>query len=109
MLQVFEASVALPRLRLLPQTKRLAADVDLTLQDRLLGGRWQGRLDFDAALRWEATDQMLRLTQVHVRGFSLVAGAAPRTATELQRRGVAPGAITAQERAVEIRFVPSVR
>ena len=68
-----------------------------------------GRLDFDAALRWEATDQMLRLTQVHVRGFSLVAGAAPRTATELQRRGVAPGAITAQERAVEIRFVPSVR
>jgi hypothetical protein len=135
-LEVFEASVALPRLRLLPQVNRLAADVDLTLQDRLLGGLWQGRLDFDAALRWEAADQTLRLSQVRVRDFSLQAGgAAPRTgaerlgaalaervledlqlyrlpaerAAELQRRGVTPGAIVVQERAIEIRFVPSAR
>ena len=135
-LEVFEASVALPRLRLLPQFNRLAADVDLTLQDRLLGGRWQGHLDFDAALRWEATDQTLRLSQVRVRDFKLMAGGAtPRPgaerlgaalaervledlqlyrlpaerAAELQRRGVAPGAIVVQAQAVEIRFVPSER
>ena len=135
-LEVFEASVALPRLRLLPQLNRLAADVDLTLQDRVLGGRWQGRLDFDAGLRWEAADQTLRLNQVRVRDFSLLAGgAAPRTgaerlgaalaervledlplyrlpaerAAELQRRGLVPGAIVVQERAVEIRFVTSAR
>jgi hypothetical protein len=135
-LEVFEASVALPRLRLLPLVNRLAADVQLTLQDRVLGGRWQGRLDFDAALRWEAADQTLRLNQVRVRDFSLQAGgAAPRTgaerlgaalaervledlqlyrrpaerAAELQRRGLTPGTIIVQEQAVEIRFMPSAR
>jgi hypothetical protein len=135
-LEVFEVSVQVPRLRMLPQVNRLGADLDLTLHDRVLGGRWQGRLDFDAGLRWEAADQTLRFSQVRVRDFTLLAGgSAPRTgaerlgaavaeralqdlpvyrlpaerAAELQRQGVAPGAIVVQERTVEIRFVTSPR
>lgn len=133
LLEVFEASVSAPRLRLLPERNRLAVVLDIALRDRVLGGNWQGRLDFDAALRWDAADQSVRLDQVRVQDFVLAPGSSgPRTtverlglllaeraleglslyrlpperAAELQRRGLAPGAIAVTERGVEITFVP---
>lgn len=133
-LEVFDASVAPPRLRLLPERNRLAAQLDIGLRDRMFGGQWKGQLDFDTALRWEPADQTVRLAQVRVLDFKLVtAGALPRTAgeklgaavaervledfvlyrlpieraQELQRRGVKPGAVTVTSRGVEVTFAPA--
>mgnify|MGYP006943118771 CR=1 FL=1 len=134
LLEVFDATVAPPRLRLLPERNRLAAQLDIGLRDRLFGGQWTGQLDFDAALRWEHTDQTVRLAQVRVQDFRLITtGALPRTAgeklgaalaervledftlyrlpaeraQELQRRGVTPSAVTVTSRGVEITFAPA--
>ena len=111
--------------RLFPLQRRLLEVVEASV--------WQGRLDFDAALRWDAADQSVRLDQVRVQDFVLAPGSSgPRTtverlglllaeraleglsryrlpperAAELQRRGLAPGAIAVTERGVEITFVP---
>lgn len=133
LLEVFDTTVAPPRLRLLPERNRLAAQLDIGLRDRMFGGQWKGQLDFDAALRWDHTDQTVRLAQVRVQDFRLVSsGALPRTAGEklaaalaervledftlyrlpaeraqdLQRLGVTPGAVTVTSRGVEITFAP---
>lgn len=135
LLEVFDASVAPARLHLLPERNRLAAQLDVGLRDRMFGGQWKGQLDFDAALRWERSDQTVRLTQVQVQDLRLVSsGALPRTAgeklgaaiaelvledfalyrlpteraLELQRRGLTPGAVTVTSRGVEITFAPAV-
>jgi hypothetical protein len=134
LLDVFDATVAPPRLRLVPERNRVAAQLDIGLRDRLFGGQWKGQLDFDAALRWEPNDQTVRLALVRVQDFKLVTtGALPRTAgeklgaalaervledftlyrlpaeraQEMQRRGVVPGAVTVTSRGVEITFAPA--
>ncbi len=134
LLEVFDATVAPPRLRLVPERNRVAAQLDIGLRDRLFGGQWKGQLDFDAALRWEPNDQTVRLALVRVQDFKLVTtGALPRTAgeklgaalaervledftlyrlpaeraQEMQRRGVVPGAVTVTSRGVEITFAPA--
>jgi hypothetical protein len=136
LLEVVDASMRAPALRLVPETNRLAAVVEVQAHDRLLGGSWQGLLSFDAALRWEPRDQSVRLTQVRVQDLALNPGqAATRSsverlgaalaervledislyrlsderAAELQRRGLMPGAVTVTSRGVEITFVPSTR
>jgi hypothetical protein len=135
LLEVFDATVAPPRLRLLPERNRLAAQLDIGLRDRVFGGQWNGLLDFDAALRWENSDQTVRLAQVRVQDFRLLnTGTLPRTggeklgaalaervledftlyrlpaerAQELQRRGLTPGAVMVTSRGVEITFAPTV-
>lgn len=66
MLEVLDVTMRSPQVRLLAERNRVAAVLDIAVHERLLGGRWSGRLDFDAALRWEAGDRTLRLHQVRV-------------------------------------------
>ena len=75
LLEVFDVSVSAPRVSLLPDRNRLAALLDLQARERILGSQWGGRLDFDSQLRWEASDQSLRLHQVRVQDLALGAGA----------------------------------
>lgn len=74
-LELLELELRLPSLRLLPEQNRLALTLALDGRDRLSTRSLQGALSFDTALRWEPSDQTLRLTQVRVQRLSL--GLAP--------------------------------
>jgi hypothetical protein len=135
-LEIFDVTLDAPRRQLVPERQRVAAALDLQARERLLAGTWQARLNFDAALRWQPSDQTLRLSEVRVQDLALAdpqgasRSAAERVAAalvelalddlavyrlpaerwlELQRRGVQPGAVDVTPRGVEITFVPLAR
>ena len=137
--EVFEVTVSAPQLKLLPENNRVATALEVVARDRLFGGQWRGRLALDSALRYEPSDQSVRLAQVRVQSFSLdVAGARdassgaqaqrlgallaervledftvyrvpPERAAQLLRAGVTPGAVTVNSRGVEITLAPITR
>ena len=135
LLEVLDVRVWAPRLRLLPAVNRLGMQLEVGARDRLFGGSWGGRLDFDAGLRFDSTDASLRLAQVRVLDFSLDAtGSAARSPAErlgatlvervlegfsvyrlpaeraesLRRAGLAPVALTVSAGGVEIALAPVV-
>lgn len=71
LLDVLDVMVSAPRLRLIPDRNRVATELNISTRDRLFGGRWQGRIALESALRYEASDQSLRLSQVRVQQFSV--------------------------------------
>ena len=78
---VLELEVLPPRLSLLPASNRIATDVDLNLvvsfdlgdrfQDRLMGGRYSGSFSFDFGVRFEPSDNTIRMTGARVNRISL--------------------------------------
>jgi Protein of unknown function (DUF1439) len=133
LLEVFDVTLPPPTITLLPDRDRVAAVVDVRVHERLLASEWQGRLAFDAALRWDAGDRTLRMDQVRVRDLALRnPDAASRTAAErvaavvaermldgtplyrmpadvaarLQRQGMMPGSIGVTAAGIEITLVP---
>jgi hypothetical protein len=133
LLDIFDATVNAPRIRLLPERNRLAAVVGVRVRNRLLALNWQGQLDFDAALRWDAGDQTVRLSQVRVQDLAfaepgalnrntverLGAALAERVlegsaiyrlpaerAAQLRAKGYVPGGVNVTPRGLEIGFVP---
>jgi len=133
LLEVFDVTAEVPRLQLLAERNRVVAEVPLRVRERLLSGRWQGRLRFEAALRWEPADQTVRLAQVQVQelradepsGLSAAAvervGAAlarrmledstlyrleGEQAAKLQRLGVVPDAVAVTVDGLEVRLKP---
>jgi hypothetical protein len=134
LLDLVDVTVARPALRLLPDRNRLSAGLELQARERLLGGTWTGRLAFDAALRWEARDQTVRLAQVRVQDLALDSapgafrsqgerlGAAVAElmlddlvlyrlagdrAQQMRLLGVAPTAVAITSRGLEITFQPT--
>lgn len=78
LLQVIDVEVSQPALTLLPQSNRVAVDIHLALKDRWSGTPLQGHLALASALRYEPSDQSLRLADVQVTAFTLdAAGARP--------------------------------
>lgn len=133
LLDLFDVTVSAPRVRLLPERNRLAAVVAVRVRNRLLSSGWQGQLDFDAALRWDASDQTVRLSQVRVQDLAFVdpgafnrstverlgAALAERVlegsaiyrlpaerAAQLRAKGYLPGGVSVTQRGLEIGFVP---
>ncbi len=129
LLEVLDVTLQAPKVRLLADRNRLGAVLDIGVRERLLGGRWKGQIDFDAALRWEARDRTLRLFQARVSDLQLAsAGAEVRTQAErlgaalaervledlvlytlpaeraeaLRASGVAPAGVAVTSRGVEI-------
>jgi hypothetical protein len=135
-LDVLDVTLQAPRVRLLPERNRLAAALDLGVRERVLGGRWNGQLEFESALRWEPRDRTLRLFQARVSDLKLVsAGAEVRTPAErlgaaliervledmvlytlaaeraeaLRASGLAPADVAITARGVEITFSAEAR
>lgn len=138
-LELFEVRATSPQLRLLPELNRLQAVLDLQARDRILSSTFKGRLDFDAALRWDADDQAVRLGQVRVQDFVLldmpIPAGARRTVTErvaaalaervleglvlyrlpadkaaqLDKAGVQPAALMVTSSGLEITFAPKLK
>jgi hypothetical protein len=128
-----ELTLASPALRLLPERNKLGAQFDLAASERLSGRSTTGRLDLEGALRYEPSDQSLRLAQVRVqqlqwegagsqaaqRAAALVAERLledmvlyrlkPEQAQRMARAGLSPGAVTVTPRGVELAFEPAQR
>lgn len=135
-LEVLDVTLRSPQVRLKPAQNRLAADLEIGVRERLLGGRWNGTLAFDSALRWEVRDRTLRLDQPRVSDLRLVsAGGDVRTPAErlgaalvervldglvlytlpaeraesLRAAGVVPSGVAVTARGVEITLSPAAR
>jgi hypothetical protein len=74
LLDVLDVVVSSPRLRLIPERNRVATELEVSSKDRLFGSQWSGRIALESALRYEASDQSLRLSQVRVNDFKLNSG-----------------------------------
>lgn len=135
MLEVLDVTMNTPRLRLLPESNRVATELELSSRDRVFGTRFGGKLAFDAALRYEPSDQSLRLAQVRVNELSLsgsgsnsatvarlgavlaervledfsVYRLSPERAARLQQAGVQPASVTVTRRGVEVTLMPVPR
>ena len=73
LLGVLQVRVDLPRLRLLPESQRLGAEFDVTVDDRLQGRTHRGVLGFESGLRYQASDQTVRLDAVRVQRLEFAA------------------------------------
>ncbi|UUX95041.1 DUF1439 domain-containing protein [Aquabacterium sp. J223] len=71
LLELFDVTLAAPRLTLLPERDRLAADWPLEVADRFGGTPRRGRLQLDSGLRLEPSDFSLHLRQVTVQRVAL--------------------------------------
>ena len=128
-----ELTLSSPELRLLPDRNKLGASFDVGASERLSGRATRGRLDLESALRYEPSDQSLRLAQVRVqqlqwdgagseaaqRAAALLAERLldnmalyrlkPEQSERLARTGLVPGPVTVTPRGVELAFVPAAR
>lgn len=73
-LDVLDLQLGTPRLRLLPDSNRVAVALSLHVQERLRGGSGRGELAFDSGLRFAPQDATLRLTEVRVQHVGFAAG-----------------------------------
>ena len=130
---VLELEVLPPRLSLLPASNRLATDIDLNVADRLIGGRYSGSFSFDFGLRFEPSDNTIRMTGARVNRVSLAGVPEPyqtaitRNAPRLAERlfdnrvlhqfsekdlslvnslGLEPGDISVMSEGVKVTLVP---
>ena len=71
LLDVLDATVAAPRLSMRPATNRIGTEFELTVSDRLFKAPHRGTLLLDYGVRFEASDNTLRLTNVRVERFEV--------------------------------------
>jgi len=130
---VLELEVLPPRLSLLPASNRLATDIDLNVADRLMGGRYSGSIAVDFGLRFEPSDNTIRMTRARVNRVSMAGVPEPyqtaitRNAPRLAERlfdnrvlhqfsekdlslvnglGLEPGEITVTPKGLSVTLVP---
>jgi hypothetical protein len=131
MLEVFDVRVSSPKVQLLPDSNRLATEFDLTVADRLSGRDWHTHLALDYALRYQAEDATIHLSQVHVRQLPGEADVSSRSVVRIgtvvaetlledltvyrlrpedlrtaQGLGLKPSAVTVTQRGIEIALAP---
>ena len=80
LLEVFDVTVNAPRISLRPETDRLATTVEIVVSDRLLRRPHRGTLFVEHGVRYEPTDNTLRLDRVRLERFEL--DGAPTAAPE---------------------------
>jgi hypothetical protein len=71
-LELFDVSLASPRVRLIPDENRIGTELGYRLGSFLLGSReYQGRLNLSYGLRFEPSDNTVRLSGVRVEDFEV--------------------------------------
>ena len=68
---VLDLKILSPRLALLPDTNRIGTELDLNLLERIGGRTYTGTMALDYGLRFEASDQSVRMTGVRVSSVKL--------------------------------------
>ncbi len=71
-LELFDVSLASPRVRLIPAENRIGTELGYSIGSFLLGSRrYQGQLKLSYGLRFEPSDNTVRLSEVRVDGFEV--------------------------------------
>lgn len=87
-LELFEISLIEPRLRLMPEENRIGTRLDYSASTVLNSGRpLAGQMELSYGLRYEPSDQTVRLDQVRLEGFQ-VAGLPANQAQRLRGAGM---------------------
>lgn len=68
---LLDVRLSAPRLSLLPASNRLGTELALGLVERLRGTRYDGSVALEYGLRFDSSDQSVRLADVRVSRFSL--------------------------------------
>lgn len=63
---LMEITLLRPRLRLLPEANRMGTMIDLLVSEQLLGRRYEGTMDLDYGIRFDAADGAVRMVDVRV-------------------------------------------
>lgn len=66
LLELIDLRITSPRLRLLPESNRLATELDVRIGERLLAGGYRGSMALDYGLRYDDSDHSVRLEKVRV-------------------------------------------
>ena len=66
LLGVLEVRAEMPRLRIVTESQRLGAEFDVAIDDRLSRQTYRGVIGFESALRYERSDQSVRLDRLRV-------------------------------------------
>lgn len=83
-LQTLDVVVGAPKLSFLPQSNRLATELQVKAGERLLNRAWEGAIGISHGLRYEPSDASLRLTQLRVDRFD-ISGAPSAMESQLAR------------------------
>lgn len=86
-LELFEVSLSEPKLRLLPEENRIGTRLNYAASTVLTSkSPWSGQLELSYGLRYQASDQTVRLDQVRMEGFQM-AGVPASYAQQLRGAG----------------------
>ncbi|MBW8831090.1 MAG: DUF1439 domain-containing protein [Burkholderiales bacterium] len=66
LLDVLDVRINHPSVRLLPESNRLATDLEVSTIERISGKTYSGRIAVDYALRYDEAAHAIRMTQVRV-------------------------------------------
>ncbi len=64
--ELLDVEVLAPRIKLLPEANRIATELDVAVSERLMRNSFQGALAMDYGLRFEPSDNSIRMTGVKV-------------------------------------------
>jgi hypothetical protein len=133
LLEVLDVRVNTPSVKLLPESNRIATEMEVSTTERISRQTYKGRIAVDYALRYDEAAQAVRLTQVHVTHFHIDNLPAPQQsainrlgrliaetlledlalyrfkASDLKNaegKGYRPSAVTVTSRGVEITLAP---
>lgn len=104
-LELFEVSLSEPKLRLMPEDNRIGTRLNYSAGTVLNSkSPWSGQLELSYSLRYEPSDQTVRLDQVRLEGFQ-VAGVPAAYAQQLRGAGTQMAETLLQDLVVH-RFKP---
>jgi Protein of unknown function (DUF1439) len=88
LLEIFDVTVAAPRIALRPETDRMATTLEVVVSDRLLRRPHRGTLLVEHGVRYEPADNTVRLDRVRLERFEFdgSAAAAPEPFDRLARQ-----------------------
>lgn len=98
-LELLDVTVAAPRVLLRPEVNRLATEFEVLVSDRVFHGQHRGTIALNYGLRFEPSDNSVRLTNVRVDRFE-IEGASAVLRQQLDRLGVQLAEQTLNERPV---------
>ncbi len=73
-MEVIDLNITNPVLTLIPQSNRVATELDVTAVDRVFGSTALGHVRLDYGLRFQPSDHTIRMTEVRVRDLTLSSG-----------------------------------
>jgi hypothetical protein len=98
-LELLDVTVAAPRVLLRPETNRVATEFEVLVSDRVFHGQHRGTIALNYGLRFEPSDNSVRLTSVRIDRFD-IDGAPALLRQQLDRLGLQLAEQTLNERAV---------